>query len=601
MAQLTRETLPESEHWNLEALFPSVEDWNAEREALQAELPKLEALRGTLEQGASALLHGLTVADEIDERLDRLFAYAMLKRDENTRDSDAIQRYEQAMGLAVAHGRAASWIAPELLGIPDDTLLGYIDAEAKLEPFRRSIQQIIRERPHIRSAEVEEVLANTGEMAQTAGNVFTFLDNADFKYGTIEDSDGQQVDVTKGRYFRFLETRDRRVRRDAYHAIHQPYLEHRNSLGALLTGAVQRDTFYARVRHYPTTLNAALDPEGIPTEVYTNLVDTIHRYLPLLHRYVSLKKRMLNIDDMHTYDLYVPLVEMPDRNYEYEEGRDIVESSLQLLGERYTTPLAQGLRSRWTDVHETPGKRSGAYSLGVYGAHPYVLLNWNGSLNDVFTIAHEYGHAMHSWFSSTTQPHPTYQYTIFVAEVASTFNEQVLTDRLLKETSDPRERAYLINDALESIRTTIFRQTQFAEFELLIHQIVENGEGLTPERLTSEYARLVGEYYGPDLIVDEQVSVEWSRIPHLYRAYYVYQYATGLIAAMALASSVLSGDTDARDRYLTFLGSGSSKDPLDLLIDAGVDLRTAEPYEAAFKTMEDYLDILEQALGELSR
>ncbi len=601
MAQVTRETLPESERWNLGSLFPSVEAWNSEREALQAELPKLEALRGSLGEGADALLHGLTVADEIDERLDRLFAYAMLKRDENTRDSDAIQRYEQSMNLAVAHGRAASWIAPELLGIPDDTLLGYIDAEPRLEPFRRSIEQVIRERPHIRSAEVEEVLANTGEMAQTPGNVFTFLDNADFNFGKITDSDGNEVNVTKGRYFRFLESRDRRVRRDAYEAIHRPYLDHRNSLGALLTGTVQRDAFYARVRHYPTTLNAALDPEGIPTEVYTNLVDTIHRYLPLLHRYVSLKKRVLAIDDMHTYDLYVPLVEMPDQNYDYDQGRDLVESALQILGDGYTTPLAEGLRSRWSDVHETPGKRSGAYSLGVYGAHPFVLLNWNGSLNDVFTIAHEYGHAMHSWFSSTTQPHPTYQYTIFVAEVASTFNEQILTDRLLKETDDPRERAYLINDALESIRTTIFRQTQFAEFELLIHRIVENGEGLTPERLTSEYARLVGEYYGPDLVVDDQVSVEWSRIPHFYRAYYVYQYATGLIAAMALASRVLSGDTDARDRYLTFLGSGSSKDPLDLLIDAGVDLRTAEPYEAAFKTMEQYLDILEEALGDLSR
>ena len=601
MAQLTREALPEDERWNLDALFPSADAWNDEREALQAELPNLEELRGTLSGGAESLLNALTVSDQIEERLDRLFAYAMLSRDQDTRDNGAIQRYEQVMGLAVAASRASSWIAPESLSIPDDELGAYVDAEPNLEPFRRTIEQVIRERPHIRTAEVEEVLADTGEIAQTASNVFTFLDNADFSYGTIKDTEGDEVEVTKGRYFRFLESRNRRVRRDAYEAIHRPYLAHRSSLGALLTGTVQRDAFYARARRYPTTLNAALDPESIPTDVYTNLIDTMHRYLPLLHRYVSLKKRHLGIDDMHSYDLYVPLVETPDQDYEFAEGRDLVETALKPLGERYTQPLASGLRSRWIDVHETPGKRSGAYSLGVYGAHPFVLLNWNGSLNDVFTIAHEYGHAMHSWFSSNTQPHPTYQYTIFVAEVASTFNEQLLTANLLQGTDDPRRRAYLINDALESIRTTIFRQTMFAEFELLIHQIVENGEGLTPERLTTEYGRLVGAYYGPDLIVDEQVSIEWSRIPHFYRAYYVYQYSTGLIAAMALASAVLSGDTDARDRYLTFLSSGSSKDALDLLIDAGVDLRTAEPYDAAFKTMEEYLDILEDALNVLGQ
>ncbi len=346
MAQLTRDTVAESERWNLGSLFPTVDAWNAEREALQAELPNLEALRGTLGESASALLHGLSTADALDDRLDRLFAYAMLSRDEDTRDSGAIQRFEQVMSLAVAHGRASSWMAPELLTIPDEKLLGYVDAEPALEPFRRSIEQVIRERPHIRSAEVEEVLADTGEIAHTASNVFTFLDNADFNYGTIKDTEGDEVEVTKGRYSRFLESRDRRVRRDAYEAIHRPYLAHRNSLGALLTGTVQRDAFYARTRRYPTTLNAALDPEEIPTEVYTNLVETIHRYLPLLHRYVSLKKRVLGIEDMHSYDLYVPLVEMPDRNFDFTEGRDLVESALKPLGEHYTTPLASGLRSR---------------------------------------------------------------------------------------------------------------------------------------------------------------------------------------------------------------------------------------------------------------
>jgi oligoendopeptidase F len=593
MAQLTRDALPEAERWDLTTLFPDPAVWDVERQAILAELPRLEALKGTLAAGPEALLQALTLEDQIDERVDRLFAYAALNRDEDTRDGSAIQRYEQAMSLAIAFGRASSWIAPELLTLSDEQLRGFAASEPGLEPFRRTIELTIRQRPHVRSAEVEEVLADSGEIGRTAGNVFTFLDNADIRYGTVTDAEGNDVELTKGRYLRLLESRDRSVRRQAYLTLHAPYLEHRNTLGALLTATVQRDAFYARARRYESSLHAALEPEAIPMEVYTNLIATVRRYLPLLHRYIALRKRLLGIDDLHNYDLYVPLIEMPDRTFTFDQAREAVHASLLPLGERYVDPLAAGLRSRWTDVHETPGKRSGAYSFGVYGAHPFVLLNWNSTLNDVYTLAHEFGHAMHSWFSSGTQPHPTYQYTIFVAEVASTFNEQLLTADLLRKTDDPRERAYLVNEALESIRTTIFRQTMFAEYELLIHRISERGEGLTPERLTQEYARLVADYYGPDLTVDDQVSIEWSRIPHFYRAYYVYQYATGLIAAMALAASVMDGDASARERYLRFLSAGSSKDSLDLLLDAGVDLTSAAPYDAAFGTMEQYLDTLE--------
>lgn len=596
MAQMTRDAIPANERWDLTTLFAGVESWNAERESLHREIPKLEELRGTLGQGAQQLLAAFSLEDQIDERLDRLFAYAFLERDLDTRNSDAVQRYEQVMSLAVAFGRASSWIAPELLTLSDEELLGYIDAEPGLEPFRRAIERTIRERPHVRSAEVEELLADTAEMAQTASNVFTFLDNADITFGTVTDTDGTVVDLTKGRYLRFLESQDRRVRREAYETLHAPYIAHQNTLGTLLTGSIQRGAFYARARHYESALEAALKPEAIPLEVYTNLIETVRRYLPLIHRYIALRKRVLGIDDLHTYDLYVPLVKMPERTFEFSEGRDLITEGLTPLGDHYIDAMSEGLKSRWTDVYETPGKRSGAYSLGVYGTHPFVLMNWNGMLNDVFTLAHEYGHAMHSYLSSSTQPHPTSQYTIFVAEVASTFNEQLLTADLLSKTDDQQQRAYLVNDALESIRTTIFRQTMFAEFELITHRIVESGEGLTPDRLTQEYSRLVADYYGPQLVIDDQVAHEWSRIPHFYRAFYVYQYATGLIAAMALASTVMSGDETARDRYLAFLSSGSAKDSLDLLHDAGVDLTTPAPYEAAFATMEEYLDTLEELI-----
>jgi oligoendopeptidase F len=598
MSQLTRDTIPAREQWDLTSLFTDADAWDAERRALHDALPGLESFRGTLASSPQRLLEALQYEDKIDERLGRLFAYALLQRDLDTRVTEAIQRYEQAMSLAVAIGRAASYIAPEIVTLSDEQLLGFLDAEPGLAPFRRTIEQIMRERPHVRSAEVEEVLADSAEMAQAASNVFTFLDNADISYGTVRDSDGTEVELTKGRYQLLLERRDRSVREAAYKALHAPYLAHRNTLGALQNANVQKGTFYARSRRYQSSLEAALKPGAVPLEVYSNLVDMVRRNTPLLHRYLSLRMRVLGIDDPHQYDLYVPMIEMPDRSFDFWEASEIVLRALSPLGEEYVETLRDGFASRWVDVHETPGKRSGAYNLGVYGAHPYLLMNWNGSLNDVFTLAHEAGHGLHSHLSSTHQPHPTSQYTIFVAEVASTVNEQMLTADLLARSDDPRERAYLVNDALESIRTTIFRQTMFAEFELLTHELVERGEGLTPEFLSTEYGRLVGEYYGPDLVIDDEVRMEWSRVPHFYRAFYVYQYATGLIAAMALSSALLDEAPGARDRYLRFLSAGSSKDSLDLLRDAGVDLTTDAPYQAAFSRMEQYLDTLESLIEE---
>jgi oligoendopeptidase F len=600
MAQeITRETIPAEEQWNLTDLFPSPEAWDAERHEILSKIPGLDQFRGKLGESPQSLLAALQYEDHLDERLGRLFAYALLSRDQDTRNTEAIQRYEQAVSAAVQLGRASSYVAPEMLTLSDEQLNQFMDQEPGLGPFRRSIEKIMRERPHVRSAEVEEVLADSAEMAKAAGNVFTFLDNADITYGTVIDSDGTEIQLTKARYQRLLERRDREVRRQAYETLHQPYINHRNTLAALLTSSLQKDTFFARSRKYESSLEAALKPGAIPLDVYHNLIKTVRDYTPLLHRYLKLRMRILGIDDPRQYDLYVPLIEMPDREFSFRDASDAVLSAIEPLGQDYSTTLGHGLRSRWVDVHEVPGKRAGGYSLGVYGVHPFILMNWNGSLNDIFTLAHEVGHAMHSHLSSTHQPHPTSQYTIFVAEVASTANERLLTNDLLDKSEDPRERAYLVNDALETIRTTIFRQTMFAEFELRTHELAEGGEGITPELLSNEYGRLVSEYYGPDLVVDEQVSMEWSRVPHFYRPFYVYQYATGLIAAMALSSRLIDGDTDAQKRYLRFLAGGSSKDSLDLLRDAGVDLTTEEPYKAAFATMEEYLDTLEGLIEEL--
>lgn len=598
--QLTREQVPIEETWNLEDLFPNPEAWEVERESILRDLGALEQLRGTLSQGASQVLRVLQLADELDQRVSKLYAYALLARDQDTRDTAAAERYERAVYVGTLAGRASAWLAPELLTTYDDSeLLEMVKREPGLAPFRRLLERLVRERPHVRSAEVEELLAETTPLAQAPSTAFTLLDNADIRYGTVTDVDGSTVELTKGRYQLLLERRDRRVRQQAYEVFNAPYIAHRHTLAALLSAANQRDAFYARARRYDSALHAALHPDNIPVEVYTTLIELVRQHAHLLQRYLALRKRVLGLEHLRTFDLYVPLVERPERSYTYQEARELVLEALRPLGADYVEPLRAGLANRWVDVHETVGKRSGGYSLGVYGVHPYILLNWNGTLREVFTLAHELGHAMHSYFSSRTQPHPTAEYTIFVAEVASTFNERLLTHYLLETTTDPRERAALVNDALDTFRIALYRQTLFADFELMTHQAVERGEGLSADGLCTLYGRLISEYYGPDLELDDEVRHEWSRVPHFYRAFYVYQYATGLVAATALARAVLEGDEMARQRYLAFLAAGSSKDSLELLRDAGVDLTTAEPYQAAFATMEQDLATLESALVEL--
>ena len=443
---------------------------------------------------------------------------------------------------------------------------------------------------------METLLAGAGELAVGPNNIFTMLNNADMQHGTLRDEHGQDVPLTKSNYGRFLESRDRNVRRQAFEGMHQPYLAHRNTLAATYSASVKTDIYFARAHKYESALDASLAPNNIPIAVYDKLVSTVNARLHLLHRYIALRKRALGLDELRVYDLYVPIVEEVAAHYSYEEGVEAVLDAIGTLGDEYRGNLAAGLDSRWVDVYENRGKTSGAYSWGVYGVHPFILLNWAGRLNDVFTLAHEVGHAMHSFYTSANQPYTYGRYTLFVAEVASTVNELILTDVLRKRTSERAMQMYLINHALEDFRATLYRQTMFAEFERWAHELVESGGALTPDALSAQYRELCGRYYGPDVELDDFVAGEWARIPHFYRSYYVFQYATGISAAASLSKAILTEGAPARERYLRFLSSGNSNYSLDLLREAGVDMTTARPIEDALDVFESLLNELEQLM-----
>jgi oligoendopeptidase F len=593
-----RADVPAEETWDLTAIFPSPEAWEAAIEELRAELPKLTALKGTLDQGPRQLLQALRIEESIGERLSRIFAYAGLMKDQDNTDAEALARYDRAVGLSVEVAQAASFLEPEILALPDGTVERYLSEEPELEHYRHALDNLLRLREHVLTAEIEALLAGAGEVAIGPNQIFTMLNNADISHGTITDENGQEMPLTKGNFLRFLESRSREVRRQSFVGMHKAYLEHRNTLAATYSSAVKTDIFFARARKYPSALEASLTPVNIPVAVYDNLVETVNRHLPLLHRYIALRKRALGLERLGVHDLYVPIVPEIDLEYTYEQGVETVLRALGPLGENYRTALARGLDSRWVDIYENKGKTSGAYSWGVYGVHPFMLLNWSSRLDDVFTLAHEVGHAMHSYYSSAAQPYTYGHYTLFVAEVASTVNEMILTDVLRRETDNRVLQMYLINHGLEDFRGTLFRQTMFAEFERWAHERAEAGQALTPDALTERYRELVGRYYGTDVEIDEHVAIEWARIPHFYRAFYVYQYATGISAAAAISKAIITEGQPALERYLRFLSGGSSKYPLDLLRDAGVDMTTPRPIEDALAMFGELLGELERLMAE---
>ncbi|MED4403198.1 oligoendopeptidase F [Metabacillus fastidiosus] len=596
-----RNEIDPKDTWRLEDIFPTDEAWEKEFNQIKEALPQIGEYKGKLGESADVLYDALTYQDSVMERLGKLYTYAHMRYDQDTTNSFYQGLNDRATTLYTQASSISSYIVPEILAIEEEKLKSFLNEKKELKLYEHSLNEINRERPHVLSAEQEALLAEASEVLGSSSNTFGMLNNADLTFPAIKDENGNEVEITHGRYIRFLESEDRRVREDAFKAVYKTYGDFKNTFASTLSGAVKKDNFRARIRNYESARHSALSSNNISEEVYDNLVSTINEHLDLLQRYVKLRKKVLNLDEVHMYDLYTPLVKDTKMEVTYEEAKDYLLKGLEPLGEEYVSVLKDGFENRWVDVHENKGKRSGAYSSGTYGTNPYILMNWQNNVNDLFTLAHEFGHSMHSYYTRKTQPYPYGDYSIFVAEVASTCNEALLNDYLLKTIDDEKKRLYLLNHFLEGFRGTVFRQTMFAEFEHLIHKKAQDGEPLTPELLTKTYYDLNKKYFGDDIVVDEEIGLEWARIPHFYYNYYVYQYATGYSAATALSKQILEEGEPAVERYLNYLKAGSSDYPIEVLKKAGVDMTSKEPIEEALKVFEEKLNEMEELLVKLDK
>lgn len=596
---LTRQDVDVSETWNLESIYASNEAWEEEFESVKAMLPLLVEYKGRLGQSADTLYEGLQLRDEVSRRLYKLYTYAHMRYDENTADSFYQAMNDRARTLASQIGATLAFMTPELLAVPETTIETYLNENADLAMYRHAFDELNQEREHVLTEAEEAILAKAGEVLGQSGTTFGMLNNADLTFPKIKGEDGEETELTHGRFITFLESSDRSVREAAFKAMYGTYAKYTNTLASTLAGSVKKDNFYADVRKFPSARAAALHGNAIPESVYDGLVEAVHEHLPLLHRYVALRKRVLGLDELHMYDMYTPLVSEVEMKVSYEEAKQLMVEGLAPLGSEYKHILEEGLSERWVDVRETRGKRSGAYSSGAYDTQPFILMNWQDNINNLFTLAHEFGHSVHSYYTRKSQPYPYGDYSIFVAEVASTTNEALLNDYLLKKVTDRKEKLYLLNNQLETFRGTLFRQTMFAEFEHAIHDAARLGQSLTPEFLTSTYYALNQKYFGEEIVLDEEIGLEWARIPHFYYNYYVYQYATGISAAAALTDQILEEGQPAVERYINnFLKAGSSDYPIEVLKAAGVDMTTKAPVEAALRQFERVLDEFEALLAE---
>ena len=581
----TRSQIPDNYKWDMTAIFPSTEAWEAEWGAVKAELEGLSALAGTLGEEES-LLSALKSMFGLSRRLELLFVYANCRRDEDNGDSTYQRLSDMAMQLYQSFMQAVAFIEPELLSLSEDYITAAM-ARADFSDYRVYLKGVLRQRPHTLSRELETLMASTAEMQRAPDNIYSMMCDADMTFPTIKDAAGNDVEITHGNFIPLLESADREVRKNAWEGFMLTLGKWGNTISTTYSSSVKGDIFTARARKYADTLEAALYGNEIPRSVCDNLIKAVHGRFGAMERYIRLRGRLLGLETVRPYDMYTPIVGDVDMGLPYEEAYAEVVKSLSVMGREYTDQLRAAIDQRWIDVYENRGKTSGAYSTGAYGVHPYVLLNYQPTLDNRMTIAHEMGHAMHTWYSSGAQPYPTSDYSLFVAEVASTCNEMLVMRDLLKTTTDKRQRAYLLNHLLEQFRTTVFRQTQFAEFEMKAHAQAESGEPLTKDSLCALYEDLIRQYY-PGMEVGDTVRYEWMRIPHFYRAYYVYQYATGFSAAVALSGQILEkGPED----YIRFLKLGSSVPPIEALKVAGVDMSTPDPVNQA-------LDFFEQVLAE---
>ncbi len=582
--------------WATEDIFESDAAWEKAFEEAQAYLPKIASFAGKLGQSAANLYEYFIFDEEVELALTKLYSYAHLNSDTDTANAAYQSMVGRCRSFFVGIGAASAYATPELIGIDDETMERFYKEEPRLELYRRSLDRIRSKKPHILSEPEEKLLAGASELSGAATTIGSFFRNADLRFPDIVDGEGNTRQLTQGSYIPYVESSDRVLRKNAFEALYHTFGSFKNTTAALLDAQMRQLKFFASSRKYGSALEASLSRTEVPTEVYHNLIATVHKNMPLMHRYMALRKKLMKLDELHMYDIYPTLVSEAENVISFEEAKKITLEALKPLGEDYLKVVKHAYENRWIDVYENEGKRGGAYSSGAR-PHPYVLLNHEDTLNSMFTLAHEMGHAMHSYLSKENQPAVYADYVIFVAEVASTCNEALLMSHLLSKTTDKAGRAYLINYFLEQFRTTLYRQTMFAEFELEMSKLVESGQSLIADALCEIYHRLNEEYYGPAVTIDSEIDMEWARIPHFFMNFYVFQYATGFSAAMALSRKILNEGETAVKKYLGFLSAGCSDTPIEILKNAGVDMATAEPIETALKTFKELLDEFEELMA----
>ncbi|MBD5556620.1 MAG: oligoendopeptidase F [Roseburia sp.] len=587
-----RSEVKEEYTWNLSDMYASKEAWEQDITEINTLTAEIEKMEGSVASSAKDLLFVLEQMAKAEQKLELAFNYAERLYDQDQNNSEHQAMSQKMYAIYTDYSSRTAFVVPEILAADMTVLEEYIKENGKLELYRKQIEEIQRTKAHSLSAELEKLVAMTGEMAQTPAQVFSVLANADSRFPEIEDENGEKFRLTNGNFVPTEESANRRVRKDAFEAYYSVFEQFANTLAGLYSGQLKQQIFYAKARKYASTLEAAVDANNVPVKVYHNLIDTVNKNLDKMHRYVSIRKKCLGVDELHMYDIYTPMIADAAKKIPFEEAKETVLKALAPLGEEYVAKVREGFENRWIDVYENEGKRSGAYSAGAFGVHPYVLLNHNDTLDNMFTLAHEMGHAMHSYYSNESQPYIYSQYKIFVAEVASTCNEVLLMQHLLSNTTDKKERAYLLNHYLDSFKGTVYRQAMFAEFEMQTNRMAEEGESITSDSLSKLYHELNKKYYGPDMVSDPQIAYEWARIPHFYYNFYVYQYATGFSAAVALATGILNEGAPAVERYKKFLSGGCSQSPVELLKIAGVNME--EP-----KAVQDALDVFGKVLDEM--
>ena len=594
-----RHEVPEELTWDLTVIFNSDAEFEKAYQDVEGSLAKITGFKGKLQEGATTFQQAVETLLDVSNKLETVYVYAHLKNDQDTANSTYQGMYDSASLLAAKSGEAMAWFEPEVLEIPENQLNSYFEENEKLAVYRHFIDQMTDNRDHILSANEEALLAGASEIFGASSKTFSVLNNADIQFPTIKDENGEDVQLSHGVFGELLESTNRSVREQAFKKLYSVYQGLKNTFASTLGSNVKYHNYNAKVHHYGSAREAALANNHIPESVHDNLIEVVAEHLPLLHRYVALRKELLGVDELHMYDMYTPITGEAGIKYTYEEAKEETMKALQPLGKEYEAVLEEAFENRWIDVVENTGKRSGAYSSGAYATNPYILLNWHDSLNNLYTLVHELGHSAHSYFTRKNQPYVYGDYSIFLAEIASTTNENILTEYLLQTVTDPKVRVYILNHYLDGFKGTIFRQTQFAEFEHTIHEEARKGTPLTAEFLTNYYGELNARYYGPAVEKDPEIAYEWSRIPHFYYNYYVYQYSTGFSAATALADKIMSGEEGALDKYLTYLKSGNSDFPIEVMKKAGVDMTEKDYIEKAMAVFERRLNELEELIKEV--